>query len=117
MTGQILSVMEAQEAFQTSINILSDKISLLMGLIADKTMVDTNKDTLNLCQRTPNSSPSTTSGSARACINSEETISMVAYLLPDATETALAIREEDGNVLSMKSIALKSLSSTESEKF
>jgi hypothetical protein len=70
MTGQILSVMEAQEAFRTSIDILSDKLSLLMGLIADKTMVHTNKDTLNLCQLTPNSSPSTTSGSARACTNS-----------------------------------------------
>ena len=41
MNGQILVVMENQEGFGASINILSDKISLLMGLMAENTLKTT----------------------------------------------------------------------------
>ena len=117
MSDQIITVMEKQVGVGASINILSDKISLLMGLISEKHQSKTQDDTIKLGRPSPNVSPtvkiSNSMGKTETLtIENPQTANM-----PDTSLNPLTIREDKGSVLSMKSSASKSSSSTESGKF
>ena len=113
MNGRILSVMEKQAGFGASINILSDKISLLMGLISDQKILEATEDTTTKMRRpSPNASPSCIPYNTMNDLSISEPSTLVVAQIP-ALGNNQAIREEDGSV-SMKSTASKSSSSTES---
>ena len=117
MNGQILVVMEKQAGFGTSINIFSDKISLLMGLISDQKISETTDNTTKLRRPSPNVSPSTMAQHATTTSFSVVEPTLAAAQMPAlANNRELIIREEDGSV-SMKSLTSKTLSSTESGKY
>ncbi|KAI2500342.1 hypothetical protein MHU86_14150 [Fragilaria crotonensis] len=115
MSGQIFTVMEKQVGFGASINILSDKISLLMGLISEKHQAE-QEDTLKLRRPSPNSPPTVKTA---ASLRTSGFLALT-HLAENANATnetkTQDIREEDGSV-SMKSSESKSSTSTESEKF
>jgi hypothetical protein len=53
MNSQILVVMEKQVGFGASINILSNQISLLMGLLSDTQFAELSAPVLRLRRPTP----------------------------------------------------------------
>jgi hypothetical protein len=117
MNGQILVVMEKQAGFGTSINILSDKISLLMGLISDQKISEITEDTTKLRRPSPNVYSSTMAQhSTTNSFSGVEPTLVVAQMPAREHHRELIIREEDGSG-SMKSLTSKSSSSTESGKY
>ncbi|KAI2496015.1 hypothetical protein MHU86_18488 [Fragilaria crotonensis] len=117
MSGQILTVMEKQVGFGASINILSDKISLLMGLITEKNQSENPDDNVKLRRSSPNASRSVqlndiTAGKGPSQLRHTNVMS---HQNPRHASDA---REEERSVLSHQSSATKSssTSSTGSEK-
>jgi hypothetical protein len=115
MNGRILSVMEKQAGFGASINILSDKISLLMGLISDQKISEATEDTTTKMRRpSPDASPSFTPYNTMNDLSVSEPSTLVVAQIPAlGNAQEITIRERNGSV-SMKLIASKSSSSTES---
>ncbi len=117
MNGQILVVMENQAGFGASINILSDKISLLMGLMAES-KINANDESLKIRRPSPNVSPAVRTSNLG--FYDRETSSPPLALMPNTNEEE---KMEDDNAnrgdssVSMKSSASKSSSSTDSGKF
>jgi hypothetical protein len=107
--------MEKQAGFGASINILSDMISLLMGLISDQKISEATEDTMTKMRLpSPNASPSSTPHHTMNDLSMSEPSTLVVAQIPAlGNAQEITIREEDGSV-SMKSIASKSSSSTES---
>jgi hypothetical protein len=117
MSGQILTVMEKQVGFGASINILSDKISLLMGLITEKNQAENPDNNVKLRRSSPNASRSaqlndTTAGKVPSQLRHTNVTSH------HTPRHASDVWEEERSVLSNQSSATKSssTSSTGSEK-
>ncbi|KAI2501731.1 hypothetical protein MHU86_12737 [Fragilaria crotonensis] len=116
MSGQMLVVMEKQAGFGASINILSDKISLLMGLVAETTLPQ-REDATKARRPSPNASSSTKpSDVARV---TEAHASIPAASIPEKEDdeeidSVKAIEDGSGSLRSMES---KSTKSSDSGKF
>ncbi|KAI2494172.1 hypothetical protein MHU86_20366 [Fragilaria crotonensis] len=114
MNGQILVVMENQAGFGASINILSDKISLVMGLMAESKLT-ANDESLKIRRPSPNVSQAIRTSDLGGY--DLETRGPPLALMPNTNEEE---KMEDNNAnredssVSMKSSASKSSSSTDS---
>ena len=115
MSGQMLVVMEKQAGFGASINILSDKISLLMGLVAETTLPQ-REDAMKARRPSPHASSSTKPSDFARVTEVHASIPASIPEKEDDEEIDSVKAIEDGSG-SLKSMESKSTTSSDSGKF